>query len=77
MDVWLQVESEAKGRLSVRLKFQDDGSGWPDEVLRGQSRHVGLRLIRISERGPLRGERALRNESGAVAEVSFRFALVE
>ncbi|HEY9175607.1 MAG TPA: hypothetical protein VI136_25285 [Verrucomicrobiae bacterium] len=42
MDVWLQVESEAKGRLSVRLKFQDDGSGWPDEVLRGQSRHVEL-----------------------------------
>lgn len=42
MDVWLQVESEAKDRLSVRLKFQDDGSGWPDEVLRGQSRHVEL-----------------------------------
>jgi two-component system, sensor histidine kinase PdtaS len=77
MEVHLQVECEAKGRPSVRLKFQDDGPGWPEDVLLGQSRHVGLRLIQASVRSPLRGELALRNDHGAVAEVSFKLALIE
>jgi PAS domain S-box-containing protein len=77
LDVLLRVEGETNGRPLVRLEFRDDGPGWPEDVLSGQSRHVGMHLIQASVRSPLRGELALRNDHGAVAEVAFKLALIE
>ncbi len=75
LEVQLQIQGESKGRPLVRLRYRDDGPGWPDEVLTGNSRHVGMRLIQASVRSPLRGELSLRNEDGAVAEIAFKLAL--
>jgi two-component sensor histidine kinase len=75
LDVRLRVEATGPGRPLVRLEYRDDGPGWPEGVLRGQSKAIGLRLIQASVRSPLRGELALRNENGAVAEVAFKLAL--
>jgi two-component sensor histidine kinase len=77
LEVRLQIEGESKGRPLIRLSYRDDGPGWPHEVLSGQSRHVGMRLIQASVRSPLRGEIAFRNDHGAVAEVAFMLALSE
>ena len=54
LDVLLRGEGETNGRPLVRLQFRDDGPGWPEDVLSGQSRHVGMHLIQASVRSPLR-----------------------
>ncbi len=77
LDVRFGIEGQVKGRPTVRLHFRDDGPGWPEDVLSGRSRHVGLHLIQASIRSPLRGELTLHNDNGAVAEVAFKLALVE
>jgi len=77
LEVHLRVENGSAGRPLVRLQYSDDGPGWPEPVLNGQSDQVGLRLIRSSVRSPLRGELNLRNEQGAVAELVFRLALAK
>jgi len=77
LEVRLRVEDRAKGRPLIRLQYRDDGPGWPEAVLHGQKRHVGLHLIQTSVRSPLRGELVLRNDEGAVAELVFKLALVE
>ena len=77
LEVRLGVEGEVRGRPLVRLEFRDDGPGWPEDILSGCSQHVGLHLIRASVRSPLRGELALRNDGGAVAEIAFKLALIE
>ncbi len=73
--VLVSVARETVGRPRVHLSFRDSGPGWPEEVLGGRRRQVGLHLIEASVRSPLRGELALRNEEGAVAEISFLLAL--
>lgn len=75
LEVWLQAESARGTRPLIRLKYRDDGPGWPEEVLRDQAGAVGLHLIQSSVRSPLRGNLSLRNEGGAVAELAFRLAL--
>jgi two-component sensor histidine kinase len=75
LDVSLCVEDGAASRPLVRLQYRDDGPGWPEPLLHGQSGHVGLHLMRASVRSPLRGELKFRNEKGAVAELVFRLAL--
>jgi two-component sensor histidine kinase len=77
LEVRLQVESEAPGRRLVRLEYRDDGPGWPEAVLRGACQHVGLHLIQTHVRSPLRGEMTLRNDGGAVVDLSFKLALAE
>lgn len=58
----------------VTLRFHDDGPGWPDDVLRGTREDVGLNIIRMTVRSPLRGQLALSNDGGAVATITFRLA---
>ena len=58
----------------VTLRFRDDGPGWPDDVLRGAHEDVGLNIIRMTVRSPLRGQLALSNDGGAVATITFRLA---
>jgi len=58
----------------VTLRFHDDGPGWPDDVLRGTRENVGLNIIRMTVRSPLRGQLALSNDGGAVATITFRLA---
>jgi GAF domain-containing protein len=58
----------------VTLRFRDDGPGWPQDVLRGERESVGLRLVRLTVRSPLRGFLALDNDGGAVTTVTFRLA---
>lgn len=77
LEVRLAVEEGQNARPLVRLLYRDDGPGWPQEVLGGQSRQVGLHLIKASVRSPLRGELHLRNDRGAVAELSFKLALTQ
>jgi GAF domain-containing protein len=64
---------EAVGQV-VTLQFRDDGPGWPEDVLRGERESVGMRLVRLTVRSPLRGYLALDNDGGAVATVTFRLA---
>ncbi len=56
---------------NVVLVFRDNGPGYPEEVLAGQRAGVGLNLLRNLVRQNLRGQMALRNEGGAVAEIRF------
>jgi hypothetical protein len=65
-----QVETEA-APPRVRLVFQDDGPGWPDEVLAGEQQSMGLWLIQASVTHNLGGEIAWYNEDGAVVEIEF------
>ncbi len=53
------------------LVFRDDGPGYPEEVVTGRHVGVGLGLLRNLVRQNLRGQMALRNEGGAVAEICF------
>jgi len=73
----VQLELECRGALRplVRLKYRDDGPGWPEDVLRGEASAVGMHLIQSSVRSPLRGDFAFHNQHGAVAELSFHLAL--
>ena len=75
--VRLRVEGEGglADRPRVRLEYHDDGPGWPDAVLRGQAKALGLRLIEATVRSPLRGQLTLRNDRGALAELTFNLAL--
>ena len=73
--VRLRVEDGFAGRPRVRLEYHDDGPGWPDAVLHGRARALGLRLIEATVRSPLRGQLTLRNDHGAVAELIFSLAL--
>ncbi|MBI5388509.1 MAG: PAS domain S-box protein [Verrucomicrobia bacterium] len=75
LELRLGVENGQKSRPLVKLQYRDDGPGWPEAVLQGQRKTVGLHLIQSSVRSPLRGELTLRNEAGAVAEITFELAL--
>ena len=77
LNVRLRCEDTPHQRPLVRLEFRDNGPGWPKAVLEGQARHVGLYLVESNVRSPLRGRLNLRNEDGAVAEITFRLALIE
>jgi two-component sensor histidine kinase len=58
----------------VVLEFRDSGPGWPEDVLGGERESVGMRLVRMTVRSPLRGRLALDNDGGAVTTVTFRLA---
>lgn len=72
------------GRLSLRvlpacdawhriaLEFEDDGPGFPEEVLQGQRENVGLKLIRLNVRNLIRGALTLENAPGARVRLLFQ-----
>ena len=74
LQVRLQVADKVNGRSLIRIEYRDDGPGWPEAVLRGEFKRVGLHLIQASVRSPLRGEMTLRNDAGAAADLTFKLA---
>ena len=56
----------------VTLRFQDDGPGYPAEVVRLERYDVGFNLIQKLVCGSLKGDLSLRSEEGAVATIQFR-----
>ncbi len=56
----------------VCMTFQDDGPGFPPEVLNGTESNVGLRLIRLNVKNLLRGEVELDNQRGAKVTLTFQ-----
>ncbi len=66
----IEVDIAAKDG-QARLVLHDDGPGWPDDVLSGRRKSVGLNLIYALVQGEMRGEVLLRNDGGAVAECCF------
>jgi PAS domain S-box-containing protein len=75
LEVRFRVEGGLRDRPQVRLEYHDDGPGWPEAVLRGRAKALGLRLIEATVRSPLRGQLVLRNDGGALVELTFNLAL--
>ena len=56
----------------IEVRYHDHGPGWPEDVMLGENESVGMRLVRITTRSPLRGTLELMNEDGAVAVLQFK-----
>jgi len=67
----IRVGIEAVGD-EVVLRFQDDGPGYPEEVLQLNWHGVGFDLIRNLVQQNLRGELVLYNKDGAVVEIRLK-----
>ncbi len=67
----VQVERMATGEggSNVRLVFQDDGPGWPEDVLAGERHNMGLWLVQASVTYTLNGQVTWYNDGGAVIEI--------
>ena len=79
----LKYATSKEGKISIQVDiyqeaeriycvFKDKGPGYPTEVLEQGSYNVGLDLIHNIIQSELRGDLILRNDDGAVAEISFR-----
>ena len=55
----------------IQITFQDDGPGYPEEVIHLQRHNVGLDLIQQLMRRNLHGEWSLHNDEGAVTILRF------
>jgi PAS domain S-box-containing protein len=67
----VHITADGADQRQVTLKFRNDGPGWPDDVLQGQRKSVGLHLVRINVRSPLRGEVHFHNDAGAATTITF------
>jgi PAS domain S-box-containing protein len=65
----VQIAREDDG---IILTYRNDGPDYPEEVLRLERHNAGLDIVQNIVRRNLRGELALRNENGAVAEIRFK-----
>jgi two-component sensor histidine kinase len=59
----------------IHLRYQDDGPGYPPEVLRLERYNVGLYLVRALVRDDLRGDLVFGNDQGAVANIYFKISV--
>ncbi|MBN1486521.1 MAG: PAS domain S-box protein [Anaerolineae bacterium] len=59
----------------IHITFRDNGGGWPENVLAGKGDNVGLRLVRMTLRSPMRGTLELYNDDGAVITLTFKHRL--
>lgn len=66
-------EHQRASSQTVVLEFQDNGPGYPEELLQSDqgSFNVGLDLIQNIVTKSLRGNMSLRNQNGAVTQISF------
>ncbi len=58
----------------VAMIYQDNGPGWPEDVLQGKRSGVGLEVVRLSVQSPLTGNLQIYNADGAVASLEFRLS---
>ncbi len=76
------LSNREKGHITVHIatedndviicRYQDDGPGYPEEVLRLEHHNVGLYLIQRIVTMTLQGELTLTNDNGAVATIRFK-----
>jgi PAS domain S-box-containing protein len=71
--VLLQLQAHTSGDI-VDLEYRDNGRGYPDEILQGTHKSVGLYLIEALAEHDLGGQITFSNDQGAVTRL--RFALV-
>jgi PAS domain S-box-containing protein len=57
---------------AIACEYRDDGLGFPEAVLRGESHTVGLNLVQNVVHRSLHGDLALRNDGGAVVLIRFK-----
>jgi two-component sensor histidine kinase len=55
----------------ILMEVRDNGSGFPEDVLRFERQNVGLYLVRNLIQGDLRGEIELQNDDGGVVMIRF------
>ncbi len=72
--ITVTIRREEKSTNRVRIRFADDGPGWPQEILDGTGGDVGMQVIRLSASSPLNGDVKFENHNGAVAIISFSIA---
>ncbi len=56
---------------TIQLVYQNDGPGYPEDVLNLERHNAGLDIIKRSVEKNLRGELILRNDNGAVTIIRF------
>ena len=56
----------------IRFQFQDNGPGYPEEVLKSEQHDVGLYLIQTIVHSSLQGEVILDNDQGAITIIRFK-----
>jgi PAS domain S-box-containing protein len=59
-------------RNVCEIHYQDDGPGYPEDVLTFRRHNVGLYLIQTITQHDLRGEVTLENNQGAVTNIKFK-----
>ncbi len=69
MRVRLPVSQEGN---FLRVDYRDNGPGYSPGALAGETRGVGLQLLREIVEGSLGGSLSLRNDGGAVAALRIR-----
>jgi two-component sensor histidine kinase len=72
--ITVTIRREEKSTNRVRIRFADDGPGWPQEILDGTGGDVGMQVIRLSASSPLNGDVKFENHNGAVAIITFSIA---
>jgi PAS domain S-box-containing protein len=70
--IHVEIKAEGEGRKKITLVFRDNGSGFPEPVLKGKQAGVGVRLMRLIVRSPLLDALEFHNEGGAVATLIFK-----
>jgi two-component sensor histidine kinase len=56
----------------IRFQFQDNGPGYPEEVLKSEHHDVGLYLVQTIVHSSLQGEVILDNDQGAITIIRFK-----
>jgi two-component sensor histidine kinase len=80
------LEERTSGQIAVHIElkddiiyfeFQDDGPGYPADVLLGTQHYVGLYLIRNIVQNDLQGTVTLTNKPGATAMLQLKSAVMK
>jgi PAS domain S-box-containing protein len=72
--ITVTIRREEKNTNRVRIRFADDGPGWPEIILDETGGDIGMQVIRLSVASPLNGDVKFENHNGAVAIISFNLA---
>jgi len=72
-DLKVNVKIQKKGN-NVLIQFKDNGPGYPESVLKGESdtTNVGFDLIKGIVRRNLRGNVVIKNANGAECSITFK-----